>query len=147
MTNSRHSQLQHHLKSALNQYSKRLIMPQLWTLPQLDRSTIFLLLATPRLTLTPTSYTDNCDLSCGIEIRWRIDLEGGTAIPSTTPSTYNTGQPSTYGSDIQFLGDGVTFNNVVHTITYWIVDCNGNVSDPQTTTITVTPRPEVIKLN
>ncbi len=99
------------------------------------------------LDLDPTNYTDNCDLSCTVEIRWRIDFENGTALPSPTPSTYNTGQPSTYGSDIQFLGDGVTFNNVVHTITYWIVDCHGNVSAPQTTTMTVTPRPEIIKLN
>ena len=97
--------------------------------------------------LDPSSYTDNCDLSCGPEIRWRIDFADGTALPDTDPSTYNTGQPSTYGSDILLPGDGVTFTNVIHTITYWIVDCNNNVSAPRSNTITIKPRPNIIKQN
>ena len=99
------------------------------------------------LDLDPLSFTDNCDLGCGAEIRWRIDFDDGTALPSNDPATYETGQPSAYGSDIRFLGDGITFSHVSHTITYWIVDCHGNISDPQITTLTVNPRPTITKQN
>jgi hypothetical protein len=101
------------------------------------------------LDLDPGQFSDNCTLNCtppdAVEIRWIVTMNDGTTVPATDP--YFVGQPSTYGTDIPFLGDGVTFGNVVHTITYWIVDCAGNVSDPQTETITITPRPNIIKLN
>ena len=97
------------------------------------------------LDLDVTDLSDNC-LGCDYEIRWRIDFADGTALP-VLPATFNAGQLSTYGSEIRFPGDGVTFQDVEHSITYWIVDCNNNVSTPQTNTITVTPRPELIKQN
>ena len=98
------------------------------------------------LDIDPLTFTDNCNLSCPVEIRWRIDMNNGTLIPAL-PAPYQTGQPSAYGNDIQFLGDGTTFGSVIHTITYWIVDCWGNVSDPVIRTITVNPRPNLTKLN
>ena len=73
-------------------------------------------------------------------------MNDGTQIPAL-PATYQTGQPSTFGTDIHFPGDGVTFTNLVHTITYRIVDCSGNVSDPQNQTITIKPRPNIVKVN
>ena len=94
------------------------------------------------LDLDPISFTDNCNLSCPVEIRWKIDMDDGTRIPAL-PVSYQTGQPSTYGSAIKFSGDGVAYKSVVHTITYWIVDCAGNVSEPQTQTITIKPRPKI----
>jgi hypothetical protein len=94
------------------------------------------------LDLDPASFTDNCNLSCPVEIRWKIDMNDGTRIPAL-PVSYQTGQPSTYGSTIKFSGDGVTYVSVVQTITYWIVDCAGNVSAPQTQTITIKPRPKI----
>jgi hypothetical protein len=94
------------------------------------------------LDINPLTFTDNCNLSCPVEIRWKIIMNDGTQIPPL-PAAYQTGQPSAYGSDIRFSGDGITFTNVVHTITYWIVDCNGNVSDPMNQTITVKPRPNL----
>lgn len=97
------------------------------------------------LDLDISKFTDNCPLTCPVEIRWRIDMKGGSRIPAT-PIEYQTGQPSTYSNDIQFSGDGVTFGEVVHTITYWIVDCAGNVSDPQIQTITIQPRPSILVL-
>ena len=97
------------------------------------------------LDLDTLAFTDNCLLSCPVEIRWKINMANGTTIPAS--SSYLTGQPSTYGSNITFLGDGVTFNNVDHSITYWIVDCAGNVSAPQIRTITIKPRPNIIKQN
>ena len=99
------------------------------------------------LDLDPTTFADNCNITCSpIEIRWRIDMNNATRIPAL-PSAYQTGQPSTYGSDIQFLGDGINFTDVMHTITYWIVDCAGNVSEPITQTITIKPRPSIIIVN
>ena len=98
------------------------------------------------LDLNVLSFNDNCPLSCAVEIRWKIDMNNATRIPSL-PTQYHTGQPSTFGSDIQFLGDGINFTSVIHTITYWIVDCAGNVSDPKTQTITIKPRPNITKLN
>lgn len=94
------------------------------------------------LNLNTASFADNCPLNCGAEIRWRISFSGGTFLPAL-PALYNTGQPSAYLSNIQFPGS-VTIN-VIHTITYQIVDCNGVVSLPVTVNITITPRPNVIK--
>jgi len=96
----------------------------------------------PLLNLDPTTFTDNCNISCPVEIRWKITMNDGTQIPAL-PAQYQTGQPSANGAIIKFLGDGVTYVNVVHTITYWIVDCAGNVSAPQTQTITIKPRPKI----
>jgi hypothetical protein len=95
-----------------------------------------------QLNLNPANFSDNCPLSCSVEIRWRISFSDGSFLPAL-PSLYITGQPSAYPSDIQFPGS-VTIN-VVHTITYQIVDCHGNVSLPATINITITPRPNVIK--
>ena len=89
-----------------------------------------------------TGLSDNCCSTNNLQIHWRIDFYGGTPA-----STTGTGQPSTYSSPIQFPGDGTTFLNVTHTITYWVTDCNGNVSPTQTTTITIKPRPNVNKQN
>jgi hypothetical protein len=69
----------------------------------------------------------------------------GTAV--THPSISGTGQPSTYGSDILLWGDGVTFTTITHTISYWVEDCNGNTSQTQIQNITITPRPQIIKMN
>ena len=96
------------------------------------------------LDLDPLKFIDNCPLTCAVEIRWKIDMNNGTRIPAL-PTAFLTGQPSAYSSDIQFLGDGASFTNVNHTITYWIVDCSGNVSLPKTQTITIKPRPQIIK--
>lgn len=101
--------------------------------------------ASTELDLNTSNFTDNCDLTCRPVIRWRIDFSDGTALPSTDPATFISGQPSTYGSDIRFPGDGVNFTSLTHTITYWIVDCHNNVSDPVTTTVTVNPRPRITK--
>jgi hypothetical protein len=95
-----------------------------------------------RLNIDPATFADNCPLSCTAEIRWRITFSDGTFLPSL-PATYNTGQPSAYPGDIQF--PGAVTGDVVHTITYQIVDCNGNVSLPVTINITIKPRPNVIK--
>jgi len=98
------------------------------------------------LDLDPLSFSDNCSLSCAVEIRWKIDMNDGTQIPAL-PAVYQTGQPSAFGSAIEFKGDGTNFTTVTHTITYWIVDCAGNVSDPQTQNILIKPRPGITKLN
>ena len=98
------------------------------------------------LDIDPLTFTDNCSLSCPVEIRWKIDMSDGSRIPAL-PIPFQTGQPSTFGSPIRFAGDGLNFVPVNHTITYWIVDCAGNVSDPQTRKITIVPRPNIIKGN
>ncbi len=98
------------------------------------------------------TYIDNCCiLTDGYTLRWEIDFDGNN--PSE-PTIYGYAQPSTYADPISGLasaiylwGDGQTFKSRTHTITYWITDCHGNESAPIQTTITVKPRPELIKLN
>ncbi len=93
----------------------------------------------PGLDLDPAKFLDNCGtMSCTVEIRWKITMDNGTLIPAA-PTPYLTGQPSAYGSDITFLCDPT--NITTHTITYWIVDCVGNVSAPISQPITIYPRP------
>ncbi len=95
------------------------------------------------LDLNPATFDDNCSLlPCDVEIRWRISFFDGTFLPAD-PLSYNTGQPSAYASDFQLPGSAT--GDVVHTITYWIVDCSNNVSLPATINITVKPRPDIIK--
>lgn len=104
--------------------------------------------ADTRLDLSPSNFADIIPSSCPVEIHWQIDFS-----PTPDPVTHNpvtkspvsgVGQLSTTGSEIQFPGDGVDFNNVVHTITYTIVDCNGHVSYTNTQTITIKPRPKIL---
>ena len=94
------------------------------------------------------NFSDNCCAVNTLVIHWRLDF-ADTPNPSpppavlTHPSITGTGQPSAYGSDIQIPGDGVNFTTVVHTITYWLVDCNGNSSAEYVVNITVKPRPNL----
>ncbi len=92
------------------------------------------------LDLNTSTFSDNCSLGCGAGIRWLITFSDLTTLPATG---YYTGQPSTHTPDIQLPGSATA--DVAHTITYWIVDCNGNVSLPQSTAITIKPRPDIIK--
>ncbi len=88
-----------------------------------------------------TGLTDNCCGTASMTINWRIDFDGGTPASIT-----GTGQLSSYGSDIQFPGDTAPYDtDLVHTITYWVVDCHGNTSPTQTQNITIKPRPNIIK--
>ncbi len=98
------------------------------------------------------TYLDNCCvLADGYSIRWTLDFEGTNP---GEPTISGTGQPSTYKDpvtsdplDIYLWGDGVTFLDRVHTITYWMTDCHGNESLPVTVNITINPRPELVKMN
>ena len=105
------------------------------------------------LDIEVSEYEDNCDMSgcTAFEVRWRIDFADGSGLPTSGTNDYYEGQPSTktdlLNDEILFPGDGVTFQPLVHTITYWIVDCNDNISASQTRTFTVNPRPEMTKMN
>ena len=97
------------------------------------------------------TYVDNCCniLTDDYSLFWTIDFDG-------TPSALSisgTGQPSTYKDpvtsapmDILLWGDGVNFQPRIHTITYTMTDCHGNVSAPVVKTITINPRPQLIKM-
>lgn len=98
-----------------------------------------------------TDMTDNCCAANDMTLHWQIDFAPTPALspphdPISKSSISGTGQLSTYGSDILFPGDGVTFTDVEHTISYWLTDCNNNTTGIQTTTFTVTPRPNIIKM-
>ena len=100
------------------------------------------------LDLDVASFHDNCCANNSLIINWRIDFaDTPNQIPPpmvlTHASISGTGQPSAFGSDIKVPGDGVTYLSVVHTITYWLTDCNGNKSAGKTINITVNPRPNV----
>jgi hypothetical protein len=95
------------------------------------------------LDLDLDSISDNCcdPLADSFNVEWEIMFNGAE------PSVSGIGQPSEYGSDIPLWGDGVNYQNRVHTITYWITDCNGNRSAPIIADIIITPRPNIIKIN
>jgi hypothetical protein len=96
------------------------------------------------------NFNDNCCTDAQLEIHWRIDFND-TPNPAPPPILLSyppisgTGQPSAYGADIHFPGDGVTFSNVNHKITYWLVDCHNNRSMDHEVVITIKPRPQLIK--
>jgi hypothetical protein len=97
------------------------------------------------------TYIDNCCvLADGYSLFWKIEFDGND--PSE-PDITGTGQPSTYKDpittapmDIFLWGDGVNFQQRIHTITYTMTDCHGNVSAPVVKTITINPRPQLIKM-
>ena len=101
-----------------------------------------------RLDLNTALFTDDEPLTCPANIRWEIvfspasNLNIPYDIVTKAPITGN-GQPSEHIGNILFPGDGVNFNPVIHHITWWIKDCAGNESPPQTRTITIKPRPKV----
>ena len=99
-----------------------------------------------QLDLDTLLITDDCADDCSLgeyTIRWRIDFADGSSIPSGS-GTYNTGLLSEYGSDILFPADSVTYTTLDHTVTYWVVDCSGNVSEPEIRTVSVYPPPTAI---
>ncbi|MEI6061655.1 MAG: PKD-like domain-containing protein, partial [Bacteroidota bacterium] len=108
-----------------------------------DRPEYYLLAAGSKvLDLDPATFTDNCGLLCAVDIRWRINFADSTNLPAL-PALYFTGQPSAYGVDIKLPGSAT--GDIIHSITYQIVDCNGKASLAVSATITITPRPLVIK--
>jgi len=90
------------------------------------------------LDVNPASFADNCTPSNQLELHWQIDFFG-----SSPATLFGIGQPSAWGSDIMLPGDGTTFQDVTHTITYWVVDKNGNESVHKSVAITIHPRPTV----
>ena len=99
-----------------------------------------------RLDLDTATFTTLHRPVCPVEIRWKIEMNDGTRIPAL-PKDYLTGQPSAYATNIMIPGDGVNYRDAVHTITYWIRDCAGNLSAPKIQTITIKPRPNILIQN
>lgn len=103
-----------------------------------------------RLDLNTSLFSDDEPLTCPSNIRWQIDFSPASDFNSpynlvTQPPITGLGQPSEHIGNILFPGDGVNFNPVVHHITWWIKDCAGNESPPQTRNITINPRPKIVK--
>ena len=100
------------------------------------------------------NFNDNCCENGDLVIHWRMDFVD-TPDPANQPQGVlthpsipdQTGQPALYGADIHIPGDGVTFSNAIHSIFYWLEDCNGNLSAEIEVLITITPRPNIIKMN
>lgn len=91
------------------------------------------------LDLNTADFSDNCTPNNQLLLHWKIDF----SVATPTPSISGSGQPSVYTNDIIFPGDGFTFLDVNHTITYWVVDQSGNESIHKSVTITIHPRPVV----
>jgi len=91
------------------------------------------------LDVNPVNFSDNCTPANQLVLHWTIDFSS----TAPTPSISGTGQPSAYVSDINFPGDGATFLDVTHTITYWMTDLAGNESVHKAVVITIHPRPEL----
>jgi hypothetical protein len=99
----------------------------------------YYILKTGSTALDISNLSDNCCAVNTLIIHWRIDFSGGTSLSGT-------GQPSTYGSDILFPGDGATYNDMFHSINFWIEDCEGQLYPEQQVNITIKPRPILIKV-
>ncbi len=91
------------------------------------------------LDLDPAGFSDNCTPSNQLILHWQINFSASTPLPSVS----GIGEPSLYATDIPFPGDGLTFLDVSHTITYWLTDLSGNESIHKVATITIHPRPAV----
>ncbi|MCK9639665.1 MAG: HYR domain-containing protein [Prolixibacteraceae bacterium] len=91
------------------------------------------------LDVNPSALSDNCTPSNQLDLHWQLDFSASTP----TPSISGTGEPSTHSGDIFFPGDGISFTDVTHTITYWVIDLKGNESVHKTSPITIHPRPAV----
>jgi len=106
----------------------------------------YYLVRNTELNLSTSSFADNCCTSNFI-VRWKITYSDLTTLPALpAPFPYIEGQPSDYitlGNKIKL--PGAVTSNVYHTITYWLVDCHGNVSDQVNVKITINPRPNIIK--
>jgi hypothetical protein len=100
-------------------------------------------------TLDLTGLWDNCCATESLTVNWRIEFtDPANPTGPRTAGPAGTKQLSDYGTPIEFPGDGVTFLNVIHHIFYWVEDCHGNVTTPeQSFDITITPRPQIIKMN
>jgi hypothetical protein len=106
------------------------------------------------LDIASSNFKDNCCDVSKLILHWQIDFtatrnpadKANSYAKTTQTSITGTGQPSTYGIDIHFPSEAVDFTDVTHTITYWLEDCNGNISEKKTTSITVKPRPRVTKM-
>jgi len=105
-----------------------------------DRPEYYILTMADKAALSPdpASYTDNCTDPSNLVLNWRIDYNGG--VPA---SISGTGPLTDYTGDIIF--PGAVSANLIHTITYWLVDETGNSSAEKTIQITITPRPNIIK--
>jgi hypothetical protein len=105
----------------------------------IERPEYFLFRAGDRyFDLDTATFSDNCCPAGSLTIHWRIDFQGGSP-----PPVAGTGQPSEYPGDIRFPADTVTYAIAVHKVTWWLADCNGIESLPQTAEILVAPRPRI----
>jgi hypothetical protein len=94
------------------------------------------------LDLDTATFTDNCCDTDNLEIHWQITFYGGS--PSAISGT---GQPSSILTAIQLPGVSTTpYADLTHTITYWLVNCNGNESAHIPVQITIKPRPQIDKI-
>lgn len=84
--------------------------------------------------LDPNYYNDNCQTGCDLPIRWQITVNVEAFVSGN-------GQPSAH-DDFEIPGSPNAA--VTHEITWWITDCNGNESLPETRNIVIKPRPKII---
>jgi hypothetical protein len=105
-----------------------------------DRPEYYILTDADKTNLSPNPalFVDNCSVASEMTLHWRIDFNGGNPAPIS-----GIGPVSDYTGELRFAG--AVSNDVVHTITYWLVDAAGNTSSDKTVTITITPRPNIIK--
>jgi hypothetical protein len=103
------------------------------------------------LDLLPATYfSDNCTAAGSLVLHWSItnSLNQPVNDANGNPLTNQTGQVSTHIASVApIVLLGAPSVNVIYTITYWLTDLCGNPSAIRTATITVTPRPDIIKMN
>lgn len=100
-----------------------------------ERPDWYIVDGTPELDLE--NLADNCCDPDSLNISWIINYSNGY------PAISGTGQPSLYGPITLW---GTTDHTVVvHTITYTVEDCHGNITAPLTVDITIKPRPYLSK--
>ena len=112
------------------------------------RPDYYILTPSDKAALTAITYSDNCNVS----LYWKlVDSSGNPVWDSTNSNLLNQKNilisPIT-DFDIKLNGTiAETRANVVYYYKYWLVDACGNQSPENKVTITIKPRPDVIKLN
>lgn len=95
-----------------------------------------------------TLFSDNCTAATSLTLHWSITDAANQPVTDedATPLTNKTGQVSDYLANVAsivLIGDPVA--DEIYTITYWLEDACGNFSTNKAATITIKPRPNIVK--
>ncbi len=106
-----------------------------------DRPEYHVLTDTEKETLAAVTYSDNCSVT----LYWSLLDDTGSAVSSEAGVTL--ANRSDAITDHEIILAGAETANKEYTLIYWVKDSCGNVGDDYSILISVTPRPQIIRMN